>query len=1762
MDAYGRTFYYNPVTKESSMVPPGALNTNPLLTAAAPKGTNAPLYTNASRAEDTEPLPLGWERAVDAQGRVYFVDHNTQKTTWEDPRVKMRTVQNTAAPSVTAPIATVNQGMTLNQGMQMNQGMMMPGQYYQPQVQMVQPNALFGSPPNFYYPPLNSSVLNTNSVMNTNNSSTTTMINNKPVSLNDKPATLSEMKAEWDEVKLNITNRCASCSADFALFKRRHHCRCCQRAYCDTCSTKRHDVPAFGLTNQRVCDVCAIHLSKGSTRCASRLVPYLQDDNSERQLTALDELSALLLADKELLEAAEKLGVKEPLAQLITTAATPTLNARGLALSSLLVSKGVAMSAVLQNENRFVVLVTQLTAPQREVKIEAAKLIASLCMQANNKPMMMEANVLQPLVTALNSSIAEQQEWAATAIYYLATASVEEPHGDKTAVNFEDILAGKQNEGVKTKTSVPQGLGDVSSNIMFDLLRVLNATNQTKVLQLITGTLDIISTSDYSKERIYENGGVDTLLQCLNSPHSNQVVKTTVLSVLATISFHEPSCEAMLNLHGVRHLLNMAHGAEHDTVKEAAFNLVVKLATTQGAGTVPLSNKKSSLNSIVVEDLTEQASALVDALTSKQDRIRNCAVEVVGKLSQKGKVVSTALAQHGALQALVGIAMSSDDVAVLGPALKSLAALSRDDTEISRQAVDCGGLAAIVDRVMGSRDEISSIATSALAQWTAPSRAGGTLVVDVVAGLDELSQLLTRLSNVITGNGQGNFRSRAARLLSHLTTHAQCRQVLWNGGKGPLTALVALLTSAAQLGKVQRHLTDILKNMANDEQIREHIGAISGTLSSVVALLGSQNMQSRDQAVSVLLNICSISAKNRDNVFNMGALAHLLPIIAADSKSSPVAKLSAAELLALFSEDERYRQFFAAQKEQILPQLIENLFLATTSSELKYYLLLLLARLIDLDASVAVTWFNMGGVLALCNMLTQGEEHVTDPKMEMKKALALVHVLSTMVKQHPQSRAALLESPDLIVSLKRNLTLFLASSQPPAEKLPPIEATIDLLLSLQSSPDQSRDLLPILVTLIVEHELSPALLGKLVAAVTASSLQDPRTWSSVVTQGGVELLIAVLASEHREGRLLALRELITSTNSGDRSRVDKLLAIDPSLTRVISLLGSSDKQTRDFATFLLGNIVEQVHDEGQLARVQFDALVSGLTGFTQQGPEGDLAGIYNGCRVIVQLCQHRALWPRLVQAQSLQYLIAVLSLSHRAAQSAPSDTRLLQLQYNVIRACQSLADTDHVLVVLAQHGLVDLLLTVLASRRHVTKDAALFTPKNSANPVMFDMTQQVQSSGPSDTEAQQALVDSIKTSGMQLLLAVARTQIGLDAFSQQSNAITTLLDLAGFQNLFLKTSDNATNQPLLDSDLTAVLQIMYRVLMNNPHHVTQQIDADHLATLTKSLVLLLNKSLTRACDPEHGPGIRQTTLLMLLTLAQTANHVRDLILLQDVMPALRTALTILGALKDDGYHSEHVDRSALSLADVIYSVQLIGWLSLCKTAKDDMRVTGVLRALVTLLSDIEQFVHTVQHETSQTVRLSSLLRESVLLALMHLTLAEQNREYIVINHEAVLDIMLSHVSMEYMDSEENSDLQIVHNAVMLLGNMLFCAQARTQLLSRDIATHCFKTLALADDIQLQLRILHVLRLVQSTLDSAHLQSVIDQGLPPLSALLAHHNPAVVVQSLACIHDLLRYDLTRQALPTFLDASVLNALSSSADLNIAQLARAVQNIVGL
>jgi E3 ubiquitin-protein ligase NEDD4 len=40
------------------------------------------------------PLPAGWEMRLTSNARVYFVDHNTKTTTWDDPRLPSSLDQN------------------------------------------------------------------------------------------------------------------------------------------------------------------------------------------------------------------------------------------------------------------------------------------------------------------------------------------------------------------------------------------------------------------------------------------------------------------------------------------------------------------------------------------------------------------------------------------------------------------------------------------------------------------------------------------------------------------------------------------------------------------------------------------------------------------------------------------------------------------------------------------------------------------------------------------------------------------------------------------------------------------------------------------------------------------------------------------------------------------------------------------------------------------------------------------------------------------------------------------------------------------------------------------------------------------------------------------------------------------------------------------------------------------------------------------------------------------------------------------------------------------------------------------------------------------------------------------------------------------------------------------------------------------------------------------------------------------------------------
>eukprot|EP00038_Savillea_parva_P031878 m.91522 g.91522 ORF g.91522 m.91522 type:complete len:176 (+) comp9908_c0_seq3:145-672(+) len=64
------------------------------------------LRQSGSGADTTNTaLPPGWEGRLDkTSGRVYFIDHNTKQTTWDDPRLSMP--QPAAAPARQSPATT------------------------------------------------------------------------------------------------------------------------------------------------------------------------------------------------------------------------------------------------------------------------------------------------------------------------------------------------------------------------------------------------------------------------------------------------------------------------------------------------------------------------------------------------------------------------------------------------------------------------------------------------------------------------------------------------------------------------------------------------------------------------------------------------------------------------------------------------------------------------------------------------------------------------------------------------------------------------------------------------------------------------------------------------------------------------------------------------------------------------------------------------------------------------------------------------------------------------------------------------------------------------------------------------------------------------------------------------------------------------------------------------------------------------------------------------------------------------------------------------------------------------------------------------------------------------------------------------------------------------------------------------------------------------------------------------------------------------
>ena len=78
----GRPYYVDHNTRTTTWVDP---RRQTIIRVMGPNGQNTALQPQA--ISQLGPLPSGWEMRLTSTARVYFVDHNTKTTTWDDPRL-------------------------------------------------------------------------------------------------------------------------------------------------------------------------------------------------------------------------------------------------------------------------------------------------------------------------------------------------------------------------------------------------------------------------------------------------------------------------------------------------------------------------------------------------------------------------------------------------------------------------------------------------------------------------------------------------------------------------------------------------------------------------------------------------------------------------------------------------------------------------------------------------------------------------------------------------------------------------------------------------------------------------------------------------------------------------------------------------------------------------------------------------------------------------------------------------------------------------------------------------------------------------------------------------------------------------------------------------------------------------------------------------------------------------------------------------------------------------------------------------------------------------------------------------------------------------------------------------------------------------------------------------------------------------------------------------------------------------------------------
>ncbi|EGG18754.1 hypothetical protein DFA_02493 [Cavenderia fasciculata] len=1198
-DSIGRFVYINPMTQQQSWTPPPGSVYMPQTEQQQqqppppPAPVIAPSLSNLSTSKSSlssSMLPDGWEESTDAQGRVYYIDHLHKRTSWIHPNFSIQLQQQAAQQQQQQqqqppPPPTSSASIPIQQKPVVTSNNNNSGGYYPSMSEYGYPSP----------PPHHSSTVVA--------SSPTTQIKPQIVPPQRQPTqTIQQPQQPQQSFKAKLPSQrrttslfsqsaplwdlektvpaCSQCYLPFTVIRRRHHCRCCQREFCDACSLKRIAVPQFNHNDPvRVCVYCYIHTNDHNKTCVSRLVPYILDfhNDANEQYQALMEIYDFILSNQsnyEVIETALVGGLK-PFLDYIVRKSKENLKGDSIAICCQIlafISKDHKLVKAINDPEHISVLFDLMSCSENStVVFDCARILKNILsyidkqnhqqkQQQQQQQQQQQTTPTTPVATIENANILNKFSSVVTKANICQIVALLEIISKESQLECLRIL--------RVLAHDEEMLGLISqSNIIEVITPIISSNNGDN----IKSTLKILTRlSIYDKknaEKFYQFGGILFLIELLMK-QLHPSINTISIKLLFSLSKTKLCSSAIAGVDGAIDIIMQLY-ASNSQLQETILLMLTQIIQFE------INNQqlqKQLCNEQFIKNICQ-------SLSRGNSNVESLSLSVLYFVSQNEQNKEN-LQSFGIIDTI--LALICDRGRKHAVPLEILSKLAFNNESVCQSIFEVGGLSVLIDIITTPPPTPSASNTTPPISPTIPYHDEELLqqqlqqqqqqqtqeqdeksiefkkvqynAVKLIGNLSYSPSIVQEFVHFDSGAGikalvallnpsvDESLKQITSEALSNLCDNEACSILVLS--EGGLTYSMALLSSSNPL--IKTNALKLLQKLAIHSPEIKFVISEGASIRQIVEMLSNQTADIKKCAIYSLAEICKDNAANRDQAYKYGCLPLLINAFNT-YVNDPKSLVCLLEIISGYaSQSEQYRQLILGT--DLVQSIIEYLFTATSGGnnnnnnhdsdqqekdgflmQSRVYCVLILSQLIKEGMNDHIRKIiDSGIILALVPLLSIKNSYLQEYTLKILKTITRS---SSSDLRETLITSGILLPLSTLVSTTRNESIQTDS--------------LSILIELSKNPECGNYLLETnaiaLISELVNNAKSQvvrSLAIQLISMLFDSSSMNGNIWEIFTSKAGIPGLVALLSSSNTAAQITSANALSSIVVDGPgRARV-------------------------------------------------------------------------------------------------------------------------------------------------------------------------------------------------------------------------------------------------------------------------------------------------------------------------------------------------------------------------------------------------------------------------------------------------------------------------------------------------------------------------------------------------------------------------------------------------------------------------------------------------